>query len=227
MLAKAKKVRLDEAAAAFAVPLDGPEPAHRACYISLLVFGVVLLGASAWFAHTRTMPGWEQTLFYKVNDMHLPHIVTTLAKQLSNAVWGLVGLIGLALLIPRFRLRAWQYAVAVGSAFVVEYGLEQIIDRPRPVGILHHLTLRAQQSGPGFPSGHETALAALVLTMWFFVAWPWRILLVLLLIAEGWARVFLGVHGPLDIVGGVAVSSIVVGVLHLAPVKWRRFFKLA
>jgi undecaprenyl-diphosphatase len=86
--------------------------------------------------------------------------------------------------------------------------------------------MRAHQSGPGFPSGHETALTALVLTMWFFVAWPWRILLVILLASEAWARVFLGVHGPLDVIGGLAIGAIVVSVLHLAPVKWRHFFKL-
>jgi membrane-associated phospholipid phosphatase len=201
---------------------------HRVWYMGLLIAGSVLLLAAAFFAYRRTMPGWEQQLFHAVNSVHAPGwVASQIAKPLSNAVWGLVALVGVALFFPRFRWRAWQYMAAIGSAFVVEVGIEQLINRPRPALLLHDAVLRAQQGGPGFPSGHETALAALVLSMWFFVAWPWRILLVALLAAEAWARVFLGVHAPLDVVGGLAVGMVIVGALHLLPKSWRALFRLA
>jgi len=185
-----------------------------------------MLAVCCAFAFHRTMPGWEQHLFRAINGRHLPAIYTQLAKQLSNAVWGLVAVVGVALLVPSLRWRAWQYAAAVGGAFVGEYVLEHLINRARPTILLHDTVLRAQQGGPGFPSGHETALAALTLTMWFYVAWPWRIVLGSLLLAEAWARIFLGVHAPLDVVGGLAVGMAVVGALHLVPASWRKFFRL-
>lgn len=154
--------------------------------------------------------------------------MTQLAKQLSNAVWGMVGLCGLLLLVPKFRLRAWQYAVAAGGAYTAVFVTEHIINRARPELLFpHEAIIRATQGGPGYPSGHMATLTALGLTLWLFVRWPWRVFIVLLLAAEAWARIFLGVHTPLDIAGGVGIGLTAVAVLHLAPIKWRHFFKLA
>ncbi|HSX33807.1 MAG TPA: phosphatase PAP2 family protein [Candidatus Saccharimonadales bacterium] len=206
------------------------EPAypHKVWYICLVGGGAVLLLAALVSVYHRTMPGWEQQLFRDVNGVSAPKwLANQIAKPLSDAVWALVGLSFVALAVPRFRWRAWQYVAALGSSFVAQYLLEHIIDRPRPALLMHDVVLRAQQGGPGFPSGHVTALTALVLTMWFFVSWPWRALLAALLVAEMWARIFLGVHAPLDVVGGLAMGMLTVGVLHLLPVKLRRFFKLA
>ncbi|HSX36006.1 MAG TPA: phosphatase PAP2 family protein [Patescibacteria group bacterium] len=211
-------------------PEVAPAIKHQGWYTTLLAVGLVILGVSAAFAASRTMPGWEQRIFYDINNVHAPSWVgSQVAKQLSNAVWGLVGLVFLALFVPRARVRyrAWQYAAAVGLGFVAEFVFEHIINRARPELLIPHVVLRAQQGGPGFPSGHETALAALVFTMWFFVAWPWRILLVALLVAEAWARIFLGVHAPLDVVGGLGVGMAAVGGIHLLPAKIRKIFRLS
>jgi membrane-associated phospholipid phosphatase len=199
----------------------------QAWFITLLVAGVVVLGASTFIAFGHTMPGWEHHIFTAINGVSWPHwVAAQVAKPLSDAVYGMIALVGVLLLVPRYRQRAWQYAVAGGGTFVFTAIIEQIVNRARPAGLTHDLILRADQGGAGFPSGHVATLTALCLTVWLFVSWPWRIVLLVLVAAEAWARIFLGVHAPLDVVGGVAAAAVVVAVLHLAPVKLRKFFKL-
>ena len=197
-------------------------------YIILLVTGFVLLAASAGLALPGKMSTTEQHIFNLINGVTLPGWVTSqLAKPISNAVYGMVGLVGLLLILPKYRLLAWQYALAVGASYTGAFIVERLVDRARPAGMTYEVMLRAVQGGPGFPSGHVAVITALGLTIWPMVAWPWRVLIVLFIAAEAWSRLFLGVHAPLDVVGGVAVAMTAVGFIHLLPVKIRKIFKIA
>ena len=203
-------------------------PNYTKWYIALCGVGLLVLGMSALIAYPGAMPDWEQRAFSAVNGVNLPEWVTNqLAKPLSNAVWGMVGLVILLLAVRKFRFRAWQYGVAAGSAYVLAFVLEHLIGRGRPADLPYDVMLRAMQDGPGFPSGHVAVVTALGLTIWPFVTWPWRLLIIVLIMAEAWSRTFLGVHAPLDVVGGVAAGMVVVGAVHLLPPKFKRFFRLS
>lgn len=207
-----------------------PKPnKRRVWYIALLVVGILLLASSTTLALLGTFDGLEEKAFNVVNHANLPSWASEqIAKPVSNAVWGMVFLVLALLAIPKFRKLAWQYAVAAGSAYVVVYILEHLVGRPRPADMTaYEPVLRAVQDGPGFPSGHLAVLTALCLTIWPFVSWPWRVFMVLLVGVEAWSRIFLGLHAPLDIVGGVAVAMVAVAVIHLLPAKIRKFFRLS
>ena len=197
-------------------------------YIILLVVGFIMLAVSAGLALPGRMSATELHIFHLINGVSLPSWVTSqLAKPISDAVYGMVGLVGLLLIFPKYRLLAWQYALAVGASYTGAFIVERLVDRARPAGMTYEVMLRAVQGGPGFPSGHVAVITALGLTIWPMVAWPWRVLIVLLIAAEAWSRLFLGVHAPLDVVGGVAVAMTAVGVIHLLPAKIRKIFKIA
>lgn len=202
---------------------------RRPWYIALLVVGALLLGASITLVFVSSLSGWEQRAFEFINQASLPAWVTSqLAKPISNAVWGMVFLVAILLVVPKYRLLAWQYAVAAGSTYAVVFALEHLVDRARPVALeSYEVVVRASQGGPGFPSGHVAVLTALSLTVWPFLSWPWRVLVLIFIAAEAWARIFLGLHAPLDIVGGLAIAVTVVAGIHLLPAKLLKFFRIA
>lgn len=206
-----------------------PINTRKPWYVALLIAGALLLGASAALALLGTFDVLEERVFNVINHASLPAWVTSqLAKPISNAVWGMVGLVVVLLIFPKFRLLAWQYAVAGGTAYAVTFVIEHLVNRARPIALeSYEPIMRATQDGPGFPSGHVAVLTALALTLWPMVAWPWRIFMLLLICAEAWSRMFLGVHAPLDVVGGLAVGMTVVAVIHLLPGKIRKTFKLS
>ncbi len=105
-------------------------------------------------------------------------------------------------------------------SFYLNYELKSFFDTPRPY-VLDPSVLRSEAAGetgtgPGFPSGHAQAS----LTYWGYTAlwlrrgWFWVVAgLVVVLISL--SRVYLGVHLPIDVFGGLVVG---VGVLALAYV---------
>jgi undecaprenyl-diphosphatase len=73
---------------------------------------------------------------------------------------------------------------------------------------------------PAFPSGHAaTAFACATVIAWF--APRLRIPAFVLAAAIAWSRVYVGVHWPLDVLGGAALGTAVGAVLVFLARRWR------
>lgn len=97
-------------------------------------------------------------------------------------------------------------------------GVNQLLIRvwphPRPFmdGLGHQWLAHAPD--PSFPSDHMTVLSSVGLTM-LIAGFPLiggLILIAAVLVA--WARVYLGIHYPLDMVGGLVVSAMTLAIIH-------------
>ncbi len=83
---------------------------------------------------------------------------------------------------------------------------------PRPFEVLSISSL-IPESGGSFPSGHAAFFFALATTI-FFINRHWGSWYFILSFINGVARVFAGVHWPLDIAGGILVGILSAIIIH-------------
>lgn len=92
------------------------------------------------------------------------------------------------------------------------------VDRARPVDD----PLVREPSTHSFPSGHATTSFACAATLARFVPRQAVPVLYVLAVAIAYSRVYVGVHYPLDVLGGAALGLLVATALRLLPAVLRR-----
>lgn len=156
-------------------------------------------------------------------DTTLFHLVNNLAGRFGGldalGIFAAVFLLPLLafLLIPaaftikRFKEEHWYElplkAVLAGAlAYGARSMLGELIARPRPFLTLSDMHLLVErESSYAFPSGHASVAFALAFVVYRHDRdWGMAFLILAALVALG--RVFVGVHYPLDILGGAVVG---------------------
>jgi membrane-associated phospholipid phosphatase len=161
-------------------------------------------------AASRGVPAWEGSVFLKVNGMPDElYPVLWPVMQLGNVWVGTAAAAGAALLIRRPRAAIVLLATPV-TAWMLAKGVKAVVDRGRPdaVGLVVHQRGTAE-TGLGFISGHATVAFALAGALAAHLRRPWRDLLLGLAGAVGISRIYVGVHLPLDVVGGAACGLLI------------------
>src|SRR3989442_14656988 len=142
----------------------------------------------------------------------------TLPDEAFPAVWipmqyGTFGTIPalavLGLVRRRPRLAA---AIAAGgtAAWTLAKAVKPLVRRPRPATILEGARQRrSERDDLGFPSGHAAVSAALTLVAWPHIGAGWRIASAALAGFVPFARLYVGAHLPLDVLGGSALGAAV------------------
>jgi membrane-associated phospholipid phosphatase len=188
-------------------------------WISFAV-GLIIFVLCAIPAHSHELTGVQATIFHAVNNLNLPAAFTTVARWMTEALgaaWPIAACVLVSLLLKKFRL-AWRFFFTAGGTVAVFYVVKKIINEPRPIVMLHgNLHQRVVETGPGFPSGHEAAATALALTLWFALPAKWRWVSILWILLVAWSRLYLGVHAPVDVIGGFALGLMAVCFVRLLP----------
>jgi undecaprenyl-diphosphatase len=125
-----------------------------------------------------------------------------------------IPLIALLIFIAiRERLRGVLIVVGLGLTILLSEAMcslvvKEVIDRVRPCHI--HAWVRLIEGycpkSPAFPSSHATNITAGIMYLSFFFP-RWLFAMVPLALLVGYSRVFLGVHYPLDVVGGAILGA--------------------
>ncbi|HMI29198.1 MAG TPA: phosphatase PAP2 family protein [Gaiellaceae bacterium] len=112
--------------------------------------------------------------------------------------------------------------VAIALADWSATGIKALVDRPRPPSRYPEpKTLVPVPHDAAFPSGHAaTSFAAA--TMLSFAFPRFAPALVLLAAAVAFSRVYVGVHYPLDVIGGAALGALIaIALRRLVTVRLR------
>ncbi len=125
-------------------------------------------------------------------------------------------LAGLAYRSGRRRL-AVGIAVAGTTAWVGAKGVKWVIRRGRPTVLLRDVRLRGKEEGGlGFPSGHAAVSTAMTTVLAPHLGSVGTGCAVGLTAHVGWARMYVGAHMPLDVLGGAALGLAIGGAVNLA-----------
>ena len=119
----------------------------------------------------------------------------------------------LIFIVIRERLKGVLIVVGLGLTILLSEAMcslvvKELIDRVRPCHI--HAWLRLIEGycpkSPAFPSSHATNITAAITYLSFFFP-RWLFAMVPLALLVGYSRVYLGVHYPLDVVGGAILGA--------------------
>ncbi|WP_341316084.1 phosphatase PAP2 family protein [Paraburkholderia sp. IMGN_8] len=160
----------------------------------------------------NTLEAFNQALFLMINaTASTPVWQINAARFIADYVIYLIPLSLVAMWLSGDE-RQRDTAVRVCGVTLLALGINQIIGlvwpHPRPfvIGIGH--TFLQHAPDPSFPSDHGTIFASVALTLLLGGLRRYGMLMLLSGVAVAWARVFVGVHFPLDMVGAVAIACI-------------------
>ena len=187
--------------------------------------GVILLfaaGLFAWLAVAVVQAGglpWDGPILEFWHHHATPQLdkIAVFLTIVGNT-WPMVGL-GALVFLGLLWWRRWRAAglffASVGGSMLLTQVIKPLVARPRPV---LWASIRPEHTF-SFPSGHamDTAAiaAALVLLCWGGRLRGWVWLMPLFSLAVGWARMYLGVHNPSDVLAGWAAAVAWVVLVHL------------
>ena len=189
-------------------PLDEATRWRMAAVATALAVAFALLSA---FVGDRPPGAWELVTVRRATD--LTDVVGYPARGVMQL--GTIGAIVGVGLVMAWLTRKRLPPVAVITAGLVALGIANrmkvIVDRARPEGV----RLREAQDGFGYPSSHAAVAVAAAVVLTALVPRRWRPVPALLAAIVAVTRMHVGVHYPLDLLGGALIGG-AVGLLTLA-----------
>jgi undecaprenyl-diphosphatase len=164
-----------------------------------------------------TVGGVERAMFRFVNGW---------PDALEWPLWAFqtLGVLGMPLIVAAAALvlRRWRLALAlvllVPLKLVVEREvLKTLVTRERPGTTIPGAVLRdVPSAGASFPSGHAVIVFGILVLLAPYLRRRWQVLVLALALLNSVARIYLGGHAPLDMVGGAAAGFMAGALLNLA-----------
>jgi membrane-associated phospholipid phosphatase len=186
--------------------------------IALLIVGSALFATAAALIHRHHVDGAETAVFRAINDHTIvPGFVVWPVMQLGNFL--VIPLAALAAVATRrWRLGLSLLVGGLAAYLLAAHAVRDNFVRGRPATLLDDVHLRnaAPAHGLGFVSGHVAVISALVVLAWPYLSRRWRTITVLVAVLVALARVHVGAHLPLDVVGGAGLGIAVAGLVRLA-----------
>lgn len=182
-------------------------------YLVYALIGIAVFIGGFFIANSGVGP-IELALFNFVNGIgdwaYRPFWLISLLGSL-----GAVFVVSFIALLRKHYANSIKILLAGTLAYVSAYSLKLLDIRARPDALTHEAIIREPSDGfLGYPSGHMAVATVLALTAYIYLPKKYRRLITILLILVGLSRMYLGVHFPMDLVGGWAVGMFWAGSLN-------------
>lgn len=168
--------------------------------VAVGLFAITLVASKA-----ASIAEWETDLFFAIHN--LPDFLGPFFYAITQAgsIFMLAGLLLIYLFKNRYHIVLRLLMTGV-LAYLLAGIAKSLWGRGRPFEFLDSVTVLDVIQGPGFPSGHTALATALALTMGHYLIKRHHWVPVVWILGVAFSRIYLGVHLPLDIVGGFAVG---------------------
>ena len=181
--------------------------------------GLAAAGATAlcaWAVSPGVVGRVERSVFEAINGW--PDVL-----QWPLWVFQTLGVLGMpiAVAVAAAAVRQWRLALALLLLVPLKLGIERevlkvLVQRERPGTTIPGAVLRdVPSAGLSFPSGHAVIVFGILVLLAPYLRRRWQLTVLLLALLNSVARIYLGAHAPLDVLGGAAAGVLLGAVLNL------------
>lgn len=183
--------------------------------VVLVVAGLTVLIGSGALA-VRGVSAGEARFFRAINRSHdAAFVPIVVAMQFGTYVT--TPIVAVVLWSAGRRPEGVALFVAGTSSWLLAKLVKEIARRGRPQHVLDDdVRLRGpKEGGSGFPSGHAATSTTLAVVLGTVLGGWWWVLVLALMVMTWLGRMYVGVHLPLDIVGGAGIGLAIAGLTFL------------
>ena len=185
--------------------------------IVVMVIALVVFWVCTALAYNKTASSFEKAVFDSVYNLPKSLTGPAIAITMLGSIW----MVGIACVVA-VLLKKYRLAVRIALVGFVTYCFVWLtkvaVGRPRPNVLLHVAQRGPKEESYGFVSGHSAVVAAVGLTLLFIYKPKWRWVIWLIMVLVPLSRLFLGVHLPLDVIGGLALGTFMAVAIHVIDV---------
>src|SRR3954454_3189069 len=187
-------------------------PRHPVDLVRVLL-GLAIFGLAFLMAQRGQLSVVERDLFRIVNDLPETFFPIVWAVMQLGNVLAVPAIAAIAALTGRFRMARDMLVSGLLAYFAADL-VKHVVGGERPAGLVHANLLDGNVSGIGFISGHAAVAAALATAAVPYLTRRGRRAAWAVAWAVALARVYVGAHLPLDVVGGLAVGWAIGSLVH-------------